>query len=108
MTQLIFDPAPEEVKKPHITDDVQPAAVQEHVGQEGEVMIERKTMNIGPLWIGILRRNKTEEIEEILQDIGGKGYFKEENGEIQNDKNPCDGRKSEPRDGVPKGYHNRM
>ena len=34
VTHLVFHSAPEEVKKPHISNDVQPASVQEHAGHE--------------------------------------------------------------------------
>ncbi len=82
------------MEEPHIPDDVQPSPVQKNVGQEGEIMIERKVVDIRPARVGVPGRDKAEEIKYWLQKIPGKGYFEEENDPVDNNQSPGNGRES--------------
>jgi hypothetical protein len=73
VTHLVFHPAPEEVKEPHISDDVQPAPVQEHAGHEGKVIVKRKAMTKAPLGIRVSCGDKAKEIKGMFQSIVGEG-----------------------------------
>jgi hypothetical protein len=66
VTHLVFHPAPEEVKKPHISNNVQPTPVQEHARYEREVIVKRKAMTKTPLGIGVFCRDKAKEIKGML------------------------------------------
>jgi hypothetical protein len=76
MTQAILHRTPKQMKEPHIPYDMQPSFMQKHVGQEREVIIERKAVDVGPPRVGVPGRDKAEEIKNHPQNIPGNGNFK--------------------------------
>ena len=57
-------------------------------------MIKTKTVDGGPRGEGIPGRDQTKEIEQLLQEILGNGYFEDKNSRIQKKEDPCYRRKS--------------
>jgi hypothetical protein len=53
-----------------------------------------------PPWIRIPCGDETEEIEQMLQEVFRNGYFEYENNGVQEDKHPCNERKSYAWNGV--------
>jgi len=51
-------------------------------------------MDKGPFWIGVLGWDKTEKIEQLLEEIFGNGDFKDEDDHVQEDDGPHHERKS--------------
>jgi hypothetical protein len=105
MTQAILHRTAEQMKEPHIPYDMQPSFMQKHVGQKGEVIIERKAVDVGPPGVGVPGRDKAEEIKHRPQNIFGNGDFKEENDPVYSNQSPGNGRKSCAENGVFQGKH---
>ncbi len=82
MTHSILHPASKEMEKPHVPDDMEPARVDKHVGEEREVVIKREPVNVRPSWIRVPCGDETEEIEHCTQDVFGEGDFKDEDDPI--------------------------
>jgi hypothetical protein len=59
----------------------------------------------GPFWIGVLGWDKTEKIEQLLEEIFGNGNFKDENNPVQEDDNPHHQRKSLTNNGILQRNH---
>ena len=100
MTEAVLHRATKEMKEPHIPEDVQPSFMQKHVGQEGQIVIERKAVDIRPPRVRVPGRDKAEGIEDHSQKIPRNGYFKEENDPVYNDQGPGNGRKFFAENGV--------
>ena len=66
MTQPVFDVIPEDVKKPHVHDDMKESPVEKHGCQKREVLLETRKMS-GNLRIGISEGNDPIKIKGIFQ-----------------------------------------
>ena len=102
---MFFYSTSEEIQEPHIPDDVYPAAVQNHICKKRNVMFNGEPVYKGPLWIGILCGDKTEEIKDPQQEILRNRYFKNEDHPVYGDQQPYDKGEPNARDGVLEGDH---
>jgi hypothetical protein len=66
VTQPVFDVIPEDVKKPHVHDDMKESPVEKHGCQKREVLLETRKMS-GNLRIGISEGNDSIKIKGIFQ-----------------------------------------
>ena len=73
-------------EKPHIAKKMQPSSVQEHGGEEGQVIDEGKTMTVP---FRILNRNNPEIISELLKEFQWQSSFKQEDNSAQDYEHPC-------------------
>jgi hypothetical protein len=74
----IFYTTSENVKKPHIAYDVEPASVKKHVAQKWEIILRRKSVNQCPFWRGIPCWDETKKIKDFFQGAFGNGDLKDE------------------------------
>jgi hypothetical protein len=73
VTQPVFDVIPEDVKKPHVHDDMKESPVEKHGGQKREVLLETCEMS-GNFRIGISEGYDSKKIKGIFQ-LGALSEF---------------------------------
>src|SRR4030095_14653518 len=66
-SHAVLDVVTEDIERPHIADDVEPAAVEEHTCEERPEIIHREAHPNGPLGVGVTRRDDAKIIEELLK-----------------------------------------
>ncbi len=78
MPELVFDVVAENEERPHIADQMHPAAVQEHAAEKREDFVEAKLLKEK-------QRNQTEIFEKHRQSVVAKRNFKEKDDDIDRD-----------------------
>ena len=73
----VLDVVAEDPQRPHVSNDMEPAAVEEHAGKERPVVIQREPQLNRPFGMSITRRDNAEIIEELLQHRLGHGELEE-------------------------------
>jgi len=73
VTQPVFDVIPEDVKKPHVHDDMKESPVEKHGGQKREVLLKTCKMS-GNFRIGVSEGNDSIKIKDFIQ-IGTLSEF---------------------------------
>jgi hypothetical protein len=86
MTEPVLHVIPEDIKEPHVAEDVKEAAVEKHRSDEGEDLLEGRKLG-GETRVGIPDGNNSVEEESFLQ-MGTLGELPEEGKAIGgNDEN---------------------
>lgn len=86
MPHTVFDLTAKDFEKPHIANKVQPAPMEEHCGQEGEVAYQGQMMTMAS---GIFDRNNSKIICELLKDAPRESSLEQENNTTQENEHPC-------------------
>jgi hypothetical protein len=68
VSQPIFHIVPEDIEEPHVTQKVQETTVQKHKGEKGEHLLAGGEMQCD-LWLSISGRDKSIEIDEIIEPL---------------------------------------
>ena len=103
MAELIFNVVTEDIKRPHVAQDVPDPPMKEHEGYERKHLLE--TRKIGAdLGYGIPGRDKTVDVDKFIQ-LRPQGQLIEENDNIDADYGVIDNRIIFRRDGVTQGNH---
>ena len=84
-SHLVFDVVAENPKRPHVRDDVKPAAMQELMREDRPVTIYRKPDVSSPIRVSKTCRHKAENIKELFDALSWKHQLKEKDQHI--DKN---------------------
>lgn len=83
VAEVILHVIAEDIKKPHIPQDMEEAAVEKHGGQKRKKLLERREVN-GHIRIGVSKRKNPVEIKGFLQAIP-LGELPQEGDNIQTD-----------------------
>lgn len=83
MPELIFYVVAENKERPHIADQVHPAAVQEHAAKQGEYFVGTKLLK-EKQW------NQPKILEKNFQSVVAKRNFKQEYDHVYGDDQICD------------------
>src|SRR5207302_1191839 len=87
-THFVLDVVAENPKGPHIGCDVKPSAVQELMGQNRPKTIDRKADGQSPVGMGETCRNKTEQIEKLLNRLVRQSQFEEKHYHVDKNQGP--------------------
>ena len=68
MSQTIFYVIPEDIEEPHVTQEVEETAMQEHEGKKGEHLLAEGKIQCD-LWVSIPGRDKSVEIDEFIESL---------------------------------------
>jgi len=93
MAESIFDVAPENPQKPHIADDMEKAAVQEHAGEERQESFEWRVTMSFERQLNV-RGGKGVGLNERLARRWGKGNLVNENEHVRSDQQQRHNRES--------------
>ena len=66
MSQPIFNIVPKDIEEPHVTQEVEETAVQEHKGEKGENLLDGGEIQCD-LRFSISGRDKPVEIDEFIE-----------------------------------------
>ena len=77
-SHALLDVVSEDPESPHVPDDVHPAAVEEHAGQERPVVVDGEPCPLRPRRVAIAGRHDAEEVEEALERLGIERQLVEE------------------------------
>jgi hypothetical protein len=66
MTQPVFDVIPEDIKEPHIHDDMEEPPVKKHGGQERNILAETCKVSSN-FWIGVSEGDDSIKIKDFIQ-----------------------------------------
>src|SRR5882762_7771853 len=75
----VFDGFAEEPESPHVGDEVQPAPMQKHAGQERPVVVDRESDCARPFGMAVASRDHAEQVEKLLQLFRGELELAEKN-----------------------------
>ena len=84
-THAVLDVVAEDPERPHVPDDVSPAAMEKHAGQERPVVIDRETDPRGPLRMSVARRDDSEKEEQPFELSMGQSQLEAEDQDVQPD-----------------------
>ena len=84
----VFDVVAEDPQRPHVADEVRPAAMEEHAGDERPIVVDAETDRAGPLRMRVTRRDDAEEIDELLQLVGWPRHLVQEDRDVDRDDRP--------------------
>src|SRR6266478_1810918 len=84
----VLDVVAKNPKGPHIGQDVEPPAVQELMRQNRPKTIDWKTDGERPVGMGETCRDKTEQIEKLLNRLMWQSQFEEKHYHIDKDQRP--------------------
>ena len=101
----VLDVVAEDPQRPHVADDVEPAAVEEHAGQERPVVVDRESDPRGPSRVGVAGRHDAQEVEEPVARLLGQGQLEGEGEDVQRDQRVDGQRRIAAGDGVLDRYH---
>jgi hypothetical protein len=92
VTEPVFDIVPEDIKKPHVSDNVKESSMKKHGGQKWEPLLDggKLSRNFG---VGISHGNNAIEEESLFQ-MGTLGELPEEGKDVETDEPDVDDRKS--------------
>src|ERR1700736_118113 len=96
----VLDVVAENPERPHVCDDVEPAAVQKLGSEKRPVVVEGKTDTGGPIRVGATRGNDPEQIKNLLDRLLRKHQLKEKDQEVDKNQRVRNDRHGAARDGV--------
>ena len=101
----ILDVVTEDPERPHIADDMQPAAMQELVRQECPVSTTGKTHCGCPIGVDQTRRHNAEQKKEPLQRLGRERQLEAKHQDVNQDYRTRHHRHRSRWNGIPDGEH---
>src|SRR5262245_3875221 len=101
--QAVFQCRAEDVERPHVEDDVQPASMHKRVGEKGREIGGRQAHHVAPAGTEVTAWHQGVLVQEILELRRAQTELIEEDGNVQ----PYDGPDDERIAGSPDAVSNR-